>query len=274
MKEMNNFVFFPSFLECVNNAPESERADIVYCIVQYGIYGRVPKKTTQSFKMIFPAIKPIIDASVKRYNSQVENGKKGGRPKKDKNPNETQAKPKENPIKTQSEPNTNPNETQVKAKNKLSKTEQKPNQNLNKEKDKDKEKNKDIKEEYQHHQKEINKEKDFDVDDDVEMKKKQFAFDCCNQKLINLYSVLDTGMYDRIESLFLYIFEKDSFIISNEKVSSGDVLLKLVQIFAGNSKDVVNRFCEIFNSIDNAENVSNKLNYSVSTLYRYACKNC
>ena len=262
MKEMNNFVFFPSFFECVNNAPESERADIVYCIVQYGIYGKVPKKTTQSFKMIFPAIKPIIDASVKRYNSQVENGKKGGRPKKDKNPNETQLKPKENPIKTQSEPNTNPK-----------RTEHKPNQNLNKEKDKDKEKNKDIKEE-DHHQKEINKEKDFDVDDDVEMKKKQFAFDCCNQKLSDLYPVLDTGMYDRIESLFLYIFEKDSFIISNEKVSSGDVLLKLVQIFAGESRAVERRFCEIFTSIDNAENINNKQNYAVSAFYQYACKNC
>ncbi len=46
MKELNNFVFFPSFLECVKNAPENERADIVYCIVQYGIYGKVPKKTS------------------------------------------------------------------------------------------------------------------------------------------------------------------------------------------------------------------------------------
>lgn len=112
MKEMNNFVFFPSFLECVNNAPESERADIVYCIVQYGIYGRVPKKTTQSFKMIFPAIKPIIDASVKRYNSQVENGKKGGRPKKIK----TQMKPKQNPKKTQLKPKANRTQTQMKPK--------------------------------------------------------------------------------------------------------------------------------------------------------------
>ena len=270
MKEMNNFVFFPSFLECVRNAPENERADIVYSIVQYGIYGKVPKKTTQSFKIIFPAIKPIIDASVKRYNAQIENGKKGGRPKKVK----TQQKPNENPNITENEPNINPKETQLKPKSKTLKTEQKPNQNLNKEKDKDKEKNKDIKEEYQHQQKEINKEKDFDVVDDVEMNKKQFAFDCCNEKLNNLYLVLDTGLYDRIESLFLHILEKDNFIISNEKISSGDILLKVVQIFAGNSEDVANRFCDIFNSIDNADNVNNKLNYSVSTLYRYACNNC
>lgn len=271
MKELNNFVFFPSFLECVKNAPENERADIVYCIVQYGIYGKVPKKTSQSFKMIFPAIKPIIDASVKRYNSQVENGKKGGRPKKDKNLNETQIKPKDNPLISQNEPNINLIETQVKAKNKLSKTEQKPNRNLNKEKDKDKEKNKNIKEEQ--HQKEINKEKDFDVVDDVDLEKKTFYFECLNGKLNKVADILDTKIYTRLEQIISYIFEKDSFIVSNEKISSNLIFSKIVYLFAGTNEDIVNRFNEIFLSIDNAVNVSNKLNYSVSTLYRYACNN-
>lgn len=251
MNDLNNFVFFPSFLECVENAPESERAETVYAIVQYGIYGKIPETVPQSFKMIFPAIKPIIDASIKRYNAQLANGKKGGRPRKEK--------PNQNPNETQLKPNNNPNITQ-----------EKPNQNLNKEKDK--EKNKNIEKEYQQ-QKEINKEKCFDVVDDVDINKKQFAYECCSEKLSKLYlDCLDIETFNRIENLFSYIYEKDSFIISNEKFNSGDVLLKLVQLFFGTSEDVKNRFNEMFVAIDNAENINNKQNYSVSVLYQNACK--
>lgn len=171
-----------------------------------------------------------------------------------------------NPTKTQTKPNQNPNETQLK-----------PNENLNKNKNKNINKNININKEYQQQQKEINKEKDFNVVDDVDVEKKQFAFDCCCEKLNKLYldfdTDLDVGTFDRIKSLFLYIYEKDSFIISNEKIKSSDILLKLVQLFVGTNLNVVNRFDKIFVSIDNAENVNNKQNYSVSVLYQYACSN-
>lgn len=254
MSEINNFLFYASFLECVENAPESERAETVYAIVHYGIYGKIPDNVPQSFKMIFPAIKPNIDSSIKRYNAYVENGKKGGRPKKEK-------------------PNQNQNETKLKPNNNQTETKEKPNQNLDKEKEKEKDKEIDIDKEYQQ-QKEINKEKDFDVVDAVDNDKKQFAFECCSEKLSKLYLDLDIAISDRLESLFLYIYEKDNFIISNEKIQSSDVLLKLVQLFAGTSEDVKKRFNQIFVAIDNAENVNNKSNYSVSVLYQSACNNC
>lgn len=254
MKELNNFLFYASFLECVENAPESERAETVYAIVHYGIYGKIPDNVPQSFKMIFPAIKPNIDSSIKRYNAYVENGKKGGRPKKEK-------------------PNQNQNETKLKPNNNQTKTKEKPNQNLDKEKEKEKDKEIDIDKEYQQ-QKEINKEKDFDVVDDVDNEKKQFAYSCCSEKLNKFFFVLETETYSRIEKLFSDIYDKDSFIISNEKINSSDVLLKLVQLFSGNEEDVINRFNELFVSIDNAENVNNKFKYSVSVLYQYACNNC
>ena len=42
-----------------------------------------------------------------------DNGKKGGRPSKTTNPNETQTEPRNNPDETQTEPRNNPNETQT-----------------------------------------------------------------------------------------------------------------------------------------------------------------
>lgn len=250
--QTNNFVFFPSFLECVENAPENDRAEIVYCIVQYGIYGKISKSAPQSFKMIFPAIRPIIDASIKRYNAQKENGKKGGRPKKEKlnqNPSITQLKPKDNPTITH----------------------EKPNQNLNKEKDK--EKNKNIKEEYQQQQKEINKEKVDDVVD-VDFEKKNFYLDCLKDKLNKFSNVLNVELVCKIEKLVLDVFNSNSFIIANEKISSADVLCNFVNLFVGTEEEVITRFNKLFSAIDNAENVSNRLKYSVSVLYQCSCNNC
>lgn len=54
----------------------------------------------------------LSDETEKRQSfiqKQKMNGKKGGRPKTQKNPNETQTKPKPNPDKTQSKPKRNPN---------------------------------------------------------------------------------------------------------------------------------------------------------------------
>lgn len=247
MNEKNNFIFYPSYLECVENAPENERAETIYAIVQYGIYGKIPENAPQSFKMIFPAIKPNIDSSINNYNARVENGKKGGRPKKEKNLNETETKPNNN----------------------LDETETKPKRNLNKDKDKNKDKNKDIDIEEQQ-QKEINKETDFDVDD-VDFEKKSFFYDCISEKLSKLYFA-DNFDYSRVQDLFSKIYEEDNFIIGKEKISCVVVLENLLKLFSGEQQEAVDRFNELLLLIDNAVNINNKFKYSVSVLYKRACE--
>lgn len=262
MKELNKFVFFPSFLECVENAPIEERGNVVYAIVKYGITGKLPSNLPQSFKMIFPAIKPIIDSTIKKYNAQIENGKKGGRPKT----KSSLEKPKQNPNESQLKPNNNQIESQLP-------TNGKPNTNLNKEKDKEKKKEIDI-DKNNNNIKEINKESIVDDVVNCLNEKRKFYYDCLIEKLNKLSNILDPIKLNKLEKLFMEVYNKNSFVIANENISSGDVLEKFVNLFAGTNEEICFRFNEVFNSIDSAENVNNKLKYSVSALYQYACNHC
>lgn len=92
-----SFIFYKSFLECLQELPDTDRLALYDTIAHYGIEGE-NKETNGLVKAIFALIKPQIDANVTRY----ENGKKGGRPK-------TETKPKRNRAKTEAEPNVNVN---------------------------------------------------------------------------------------------------------------------------------------------------------------------
>lgn len=53
------------------------------------------------------------DHEIALCDKNRDNGKKGGRPRKNGNPNETQAEPRNNPTETQTKPKQNPDETQT-----------------------------------------------------------------------------------------------------------------------------------------------------------------
>jgi hypothetical protein len=71
-------------------------------IVKYGLYGIEPELSKGYLKSIWKLITSTVDATSKKYDASVENGKKGGRPKKE---------PNNNPTETQEKPNNNPTET-------------------------------------------------------------------------------------------------------------------------------------------------------------------
>ena len=111
------FLFYSSYFEAISELSVEEQGSIYKAIIDYGIANIEPENLTPTGKMCFKLIKPTIDASLKRYDASIQNGKKGGRPPK--NPNETQQKPSKN----------------------LELTQQGLRQNLNKDNDKDKDKN-------------------------------------------------------------------------------------------------------------------------------------
>ena len=114
MKE--SVVFYKSFYEAIEALPARYRAEVYAAVCRYSFYGEVPELSDVA-KALFIVMRANIDASEKRYTAAVENGKKGGRPKKDsEKPEETE----ENPIETENTPIQNPTETETK-----------PNQNLN-----------------------------------------------------------------------------------------------------------------------------------------------
>ena len=99
------FTFLPSYYDALRPLPDEERLALFDAILDYVFQGKEPN-LPPLLNCCFSLLRPNVDASVKRYQANVENGKRGGRP--------TKQKPKSNPSQTQEEPNENPDETELK----------------------------------------------------------------------------------------------------------------------------------------------------------------
>jgi len=107
----DSFVFYRSFYESIGNLDKDIQLEIYNAICEYSLNDKNPELSPIA-TAIFTLIKPNIDNATKRYNASVENGKKGGRPKKNENlkkPNENLKKPNNNLDETQDKPNENLN---------------------------------------------------------------------------------------------------------------------------------------------------------------------
>ena len=103
----DSFVFYKSFYDAIKNMPdELEQAKAYNYIFEYVFEGKEPQEKNFAAAMFY-MVKVNIDNAIKRYEANVENGKRGGRPKKI----ETQPKPNQNPTITQLKPNQNRNKT-------------------------------------------------------------------------------------------------------------------------------------------------------------------
>ena len=74
--------FFPSLREGIDRLKtDGERLEAYDMLTDYGLYGIEPdeESTPENLMLIFILVRPIIDKSIRDY----ENGKKGGRPKKE-----------------------------------------------------------------------------------------------------------------------------------------------------------------------------------------------
>ena len=93
-KERNGFIFLKTFDESIQDLEEQDKCIMYQAIIHYGLYGIEPTLEKGYLKSIWKLITSTIDVTSKKYDASVENGKKGGRPKK------TQEKPNNNPIET------------------------------------------------------------------------------------------------------------------------------------------------------------------------------
>lgn len=93
-----------------------EIIEVFDAVADVCLFGNNDFKSSNKYQQrFFDKILNDLEKNAKKYISCIENGKKGGRPKKNNNPNETQQKPigyeNDNPDKTQPEPRPNPDET-------------------------------------------------------------------------------------------------------------------------------------------------------------------
>lgn len=116
----DSFIFYRSFYEAIKSLKEKDRVKIYDAICEKALNDNDIALTGISNSM-FTLIKPQIEANYQKY----ENGKKGGRPKKNQNEtigfenNIENKKPKQNQNKTtgfeKTQKNKNQNETETKA---------------------------------------------------------------------------------------------------------------------------------------------------------------
>ena len=98
----DSFIFYRSFYESIKNLDKDIQIEIYNAICEYSLNDELMELSPIA-NAIFTLIKPNIDNATKRYNASVENGKKGGRPKKEKN----LEKPNNNLKETKTKPNQN-----------------------------------------------------------------------------------------------------------------------------------------------------------------------
>ena len=102
----DSFVFYKSFYEAINNLEKEDQLEVYNAICEYSLNENIPETITGVAKAMFILMKPNIDSANARYKASVENGKKGGRPRK----NKKLEKPNNNLDETQQEPKSNLND--------------------------------------------------------------------------------------------------------------------------------------------------------------------
>lgn len=99
----SGFVFYRSWLEAVKNLPREMQGEVLTAIIEYGLDG----VTTESLKPITSAMLAMVKPQIDANNKRLENGAKGGRPRKI----ETEVEPNNNQVITKEKPNDNQTET-------------------------------------------------------------------------------------------------------------------------------------------------------------------
>lgn len=74
----DGYIFYRSFYEAVKNLPPKDFKDCISAVTEYALNGKEIDVSPVA-GMFLAMAKPQIDANNRKY----ENGKKGGRPKKD-----------------------------------------------------------------------------------------------------------------------------------------------------------------------------------------------
>lgn len=103
----DSFVLYESYIDALRALPPEQFKTALLALADYALHGVMPEEP-YLIAMVGMA-KFQIDKNNARYDSSVENGKKGGRPKNTTEPSETQENP-DKPNETQNNP-TEPSET-------------------------------------------------------------------------------------------------------------------------------------------------------------------
>ena len=138
--KLDSVIILRSYWESIKDLPDDKQLLFLKSIIEYGMDSIEPEFIGVE-KSFWIQIKATIDSSMKRYNTSIENGKKGGAPKGNNNAKKQPETTQEQPKSTKQQPET----TQQQPKTRVD--------NLYKDKDRDKDRDK---------YKDVDKDKDVD----------------------------------------------------------------------------------------------------------------
>ena len=101
----NSVIILRSYWESIKGLPDDKQLLFLKSIIEYGMDSIEPEFTGIE-KSFWIQIKATIDNSMKRYNTSIENGKKGGAPKGNNNAKKQPETTQEQPKSTQEQPKT------------------------------------------------------------------------------------------------------------------------------------------------------------------------
>ena len=113
MNEGKSFIMLPSYFEALRTLEDGNRLTMYDAVMSYVFEGREPE-LQGVLQSLFTLLRPNIDSSIRKYQANVENGRRGGRPRKHTPRGDHPEKPGRNPTETQRKPNQNPEKTQPK----------------------------------------------------------------------------------------------------------------------------------------------------------------
>lgn len=85
MNEVNGFVFYSSYADAIRSLPSRSQLKALWAIIDKGLYDKDTELDGTAAGM-YALIVPNLVANRKRYAQNAANGKKGGRPKKNAEP--------------------------------------------------------------------------------------------------------------------------------------------------------------------------------------------
>lgn len=79
----DSFVMFKNWSEAIEALPDEYQLECYKAVAKYGLTGEIPEDISPVSKAMLISFSVGMENNITRYNASVENGKKGGRPKKE-----------------------------------------------------------------------------------------------------------------------------------------------------------------------------------------------
>lgn len=78
---VTQMLFMQHWLDKIESCTEEQQKEIVWLVLKYGLYEEYTPPKDNAVKMALDFILPQVDNMKEKYDNQIMNGKKGGRPK-------------------------------------------------------------------------------------------------------------------------------------------------------------------------------------------------